>query len=269
MSNKDVSREKSVMLPLESIKPPAHYIRSSFREGFIARIEDEIKQWGRPFEPILVRPTSDEKYEIIDGVHRYYACLRAGIKEIPAIIQELGDAEAILASYRINRARNNVDANDTVKTFYLLVKECKVDPETATRMMRLHPVTRSRILQLYSANPGLIEDVAKGKLSLRKALEMIGKSVEAGRKPSVAKKPEELSDKELIDELRKASGYLFVLSKEVSKRSKSNNKIMKYYSDIRQSVISMLWESINSLRSIEGGRNDTMRNVQREADQMQ
>lgn len=66
-----------------------------------------IKENG-VIHPIIVRPKQDGGYEIISGHRRKRACEKAGIIEIPAIVREMTDEEAIIQMVDSNKQREKV-----------------------------------------------------------------------------------------------------------------------------------------------------------------
>jgi len=72
-------------------------------EDFI-HLRDSIAKQGL-LNPINVRPSKDgaeKAYELIDGLHRFVACLEAGFKEIPAQIIPMNDAQVLEAQMIAN-----------------------------------------------------------------------------------------------------------------------------------------------------------------------
>lgn len=70
-------------------------------------LTDSIKANGL-LEPLIVRPFSDSKYEIISGHRRVTACKELGIQTVPAIIRELNKDEAVIAMVDANLQREHL-----------------------------------------------------------------------------------------------------------------------------------------------------------------
>jgi ParB family chromosome partitioning protein len=60
-------------------------------------------------EPIIVRPLTDGKYEIVDGEHRFRAVKELGQKHIPAVIMKIDDEEAKIRTIVYNSKRGKID----------------------------------------------------------------------------------------------------------------------------------------------------------------
>ena len=73
----------------------------------MAEMTESVKEYGI-LSPILVRPRREGGYEIISGHRRKHACERAGIAELPAVVRELDDDEAVIAMVDTNLQREHI-----------------------------------------------------------------------------------------------------------------------------------------------------------------
>jgi len=88
--------------------------------GDITELTKSIEEEG-VLQPILVRPAKD-RYEIIIGSRRFSAAKAAGLKAIPAIIREMNDDEAIVASLTENIQRGDIEPEEEAKAYKTLLK---------------------------------------------------------------------------------------------------------------------------------------------------
>lgn len=99
--------EKVQKLPVYTISDfPNHPYQVKDNEEMNDFVEN-IKENG-VIHPILVRKKEDGKYEMISGHRRKRACELAGIKEIPAIVREMTDEEAVIAMVDSNKQREKI-----------------------------------------------------------------------------------------------------------------------------------------------------------------
>ena len=98
--------EPEASLPIASIVRNPDQPRKSFDETQLSELSDSIKQNG-VLQPILVRKKG-EKYEIVAGERRYQASKLAGLKEIPAIIRDIDDAEVFQLALIENLQRSDL-----------------------------------------------------------------------------------------------------------------------------------------------------------------
>lgn len=83
------------MIPLASIEPDPRQPRATM--GELGELAASIRDKG-VLEPILVRPSSEDtksQFTIISGERRYRAAMQAGLAEIPAIVMDVGEEEAL------------------------------------------------------------------------------------------------------------------------------------------------------------------------------
>src|SRR4051794_19972536 len=95
-------------LPLETVFPNPNQPRKYFDTIALEELAASIRERG-VMEPIIVRP-KDGRYEIVAGERRYRASKLAGLAEIPAVVRELSDDEAMADSLLENFQREDLTA---------------------------------------------------------------------------------------------------------------------------------------------------------------
>ena len=81
------------MLKINQVEPNREQPRKHFEEDALLELADSIKQYG-VLQPLLVRKRKDY-YEIIAGERRWRAAKLAGVKEVPVIIKEYTEQQAV------------------------------------------------------------------------------------------------------------------------------------------------------------------------------
>ncbi len=107
-SNKRI--ETTVNYNLDMFTPMSNHPFQVRDDSDMQQLMESIKEYG-VIVPILVRPNPIEggaKYEIISGHRRYEACKRLGITDIPVIVRDLTDEEAILTMVDANLQRERI-----------------------------------------------------------------------------------------------------------------------------------------------------------------
>ena len=107
-SNKKI--ETTVNYNLDMFTPMRDHPFQVRDDSDMQQLMESIKEYG-VIVPILVRPNPIEggaKYEIVSGHRRYEACKRLGITDIPAIVRDLTDEEAILTMVDANLQRERI-----------------------------------------------------------------------------------------------------------------------------------------------------------------
>ncbi len=125
-------------------------------------------------KPILIRPNEKEgfKYEIVEGQRRLLAARKVGIKEIPAVVEELNDLEALSRSFRENEESKSLDYKDKSK-FSITLWNKFADWKRAADFSG-YSVQR---LRKWARSVGLPEKVknmvGKGDISEKNAMEIL------------------------------------------------------------------------------------------------
>lgn len=95
-------------LPVEFIQPGKYQPRMDLRPEALEELANSIRSQG-VMQPIVVRPISSSKYEIIAGERRWRASQLAGLDKIPVIIREVPDNAAIAMALIENIQRENLN----------------------------------------------------------------------------------------------------------------------------------------------------------------
>lgn len=91
------SKVSEDVVNLSTVYPPSGYLFDTPTEAIDALAED-IRENGM-LQPLLVRPYYFSCFQIIDGTKRFYAAKKAGLKQIPVRIANIGEIKA--AEYRL------------------------------------------------------------------------------------------------------------------------------------------------------------------------
>lgn len=86
-------------------------------------------------EPLIVRPFSDGKYEIISGHRRVNACKKLGIQTVPAIVKELSKDEAVIAMVDANLQREHLLPGEKAFAYKMKLEAMKHQGKTTSRQV--------------------------------------------------------------------------------------------------------------------------------------
>ena len=95
-------------VPIELIQRGKYQPRTGMHEEALQELASSIRVQG-VMQPIVIRPISADKYEIIAGERRWRACQIVGLDTIPAIIKPVGDEAAIAMSLIENIQREDLN----------------------------------------------------------------------------------------------------------------------------------------------------------------
>ena len=137
------------MLKINQVEPNREQPRKHFEEDALLELADSIKQYG-VLQPLLVRKRKDY-YEIIAGERRWRAAKLAGVKEVPVIIKEYTEQQAVEIALIENIQRENLNPIEEAMAFKKLLTEFDLkQDEVAERVSKSRTaVTNSmRLLKL-------------------------------------------------------------------------------------------------------------------------
>jgi hypothetical protein len=150
---------------------------------------ESVKEYG-VLVPIIARPMADGGYEIVSGHRRKRACELAGMNEIPAIVRDLDDDEAVIIMVDSNLQRENILPSERAKAYQMKLEAIKHQGErrdlTSDQVGQKLRVAVERVaenagesksqvqrfIRLNNLEPPLIDKVDAGKLAFTPAVEL-------------------------------------------------------------------------------------------------
>lgn len=119
------------MVPIELIDPNPNQPRQVM--GDLSELMASISEKGI-IEPIIVRPRGD-RYQIVAGERRYQAAVQVGLKELPAIIREGDDNEALEVALIENLQRKDLTAFEEAEAMQTLAQRCSYTHEMLAKKL--------------------------------------------------------------------------------------------------------------------------------------
>lgn len=252
----DVGREKSELFlcGIEEIIPNRKQPRKRFDEEKILELAESIKEKGI-LEPLLVRK-SGEAYELIVGERRWRAAQRAGLREVPVLLKNVSNREALELGLVENLQREDLGPLEEAEGYRQLIDEFGFTQEelakrigrdrssvtNTLRLLRLPDAVKERLanaalspghgraLLVLPTEADQIEAcrvVLRRGLSVRETEKLVKRW---GRKKPVAPQttgPDEFEWKPLQDDLRRFLGTRV----HISRRGKGGKISIEFYSE--------------------------------------
>jgi ParB family chromosome partitioning protein len=160
-------------LPLSSITPNPRQPREVFDEEAMAELVHSVREIGL-LQPIVVRPSGPDRYELIMGERRWRAAGVAGLDTIPAIVRDSGDEVMLRDALLENLHRAQLNPLEEAAAYDQLLADfgCTHD-ELAGRIGRSRPQI-SNTLRLLRLPPSVQRRIAAGVLSAGHARAVLG-----------------------------------------------------------------------------------------------
>jgi ParB family chromosome partitioning protein len=152
-------------VPVDLIQRGKYQPRIDIDNDSLGELAASIEKQGI-MQPIVIRPISSDKYEIIAGERRWRACQLAGFHEIPAIIKPVDDESAIAMSLIENIQREDLNPIEEAVALKRLQEEFNLTQQEVADAVGKSRTTVTNLLRLIS----LSEEVRK--MLETKSLEM-------------------------------------------------------------------------------------------------
>ena len=125
---KIVEKPVEMKMKITEVEPNREQPRKNFDEDALLELAESIKQFG-VLQPLLVQK-KDDYYEIIAGERRWRAAKLAGLKEVPVIIKDFSEQEAVEISLIENIQRENLNPIEEAAAFKRLMEEFHLKQDT-------------------------------------------------------------------------------------------------------------------------------------------
>lgn len=172
-SIEEIASTSAVKLKIMDIEPNRDQPRKIFDEDALAELADSIAKHG-VIQPLLVRPMPDGSYQLVAGERRWRASRMAGLTEVPVVIKELSDDEAMALALIENLQREDLNAIEEAQGIKALMDTLSLtQDEAAERVGKSRPAV-ANALRLLKLPDSVIAFVSDGKLSPGHARALLG-----------------------------------------------------------------------------------------------
>jgi ParB family transcriptional regulator, chromosome partitioning protein len=159
---------------LAALKPGRFNPRRNFAEAQLEELAASIRERGL-VQPLVVRPSSGDTYEIVAGERRWRAAQLANLHEVPVVVRVLTDQEAVEIAIIENVQREDLNAIEEGEGYKLLIEGHDYTQEDLARIIgksRSHLANTLRLLKL----PESVQDLVRsGELSAGHARPLVGR----------------------------------------------------------------------------------------------
>ena len=160
-------------LPLREIEPDKNQPRKDFDEAALAELADSIARHGL-LQPIAVRAAAGGAYKIIAGERRWRAARMAGLSEVPVVIKDVSDAEAMELALIENLQREDLDPVEEAMGYRQLMDRCQLTQEQAAQKIGKSRSAVANSLRLLNLPEDVLALLKAGKLSTGHAKVLLG-----------------------------------------------------------------------------------------------
>lgn len=151
-------------LRLTEVEPDEEQPRKVFDESTLSELADSIAEHG-VLQPIVVRPSPVGGYTIVAGERRWRAARLAGLTEIPAIVKDLTDSEAMEIALIENLQREDLDPVEEAVGYRQFMERCGYTQEAAAKRLAKSRSAVANSLRLLNLPPKALESLKNGALT--------------------------------------------------------------------------------------------------------
>lgn len=170
---------------ISEIEPDLSQPRKDFNEDALAELARSIEAHG-VLQPLLIRPTASGMYRIVAGERRWRAARMAGLTEVPAVVRELGEAEAAQVALVENLQREDLNAIEEARGFQQLTEKYGLTQEQIADAVGKSRPAVTNALRLLSLPGEIVKLVETGDLSAGHAKAIL--SAEEKNRSALAKR---------------------------------------------------------------------------------
>ena len=146
-------------------RPSAFQPRKQFNPEELKNLSDSIRQQG-VLQPIIVRPTDTDFFEIIAGERRWRASVLAGLDTIPAIVKVADDNTVLAWALIENIQREQLNAIEEAEALRRLVDEFAITHDEVSKMVGKSRSTVTNLLRLLNLEPPVKAFLIDGNLEM-------------------------------------------------------------------------------------------------------
>ena len=147
--------------------------RRDFDDHALQELAQSIRSSGI-IQPLVVRKTAKDGYELIAGERRLRAAKLAGLKQVPIVIRKSTDREALELALIENIQRQNLNCVDEAVAYFQLIQDFSLTQEEVSERVGKDRATISNYLRLLRLPEAIIDDLKRQVLSFGHGKALLG-----------------------------------------------------------------------------------------------
>ena len=228
------------MVKLSKIEPNKDQPRQYFDEEGLEELTESIRQVG-VVTPILLQDRGDH-YEIVAGERRWRAALKAGLKEIPAVIKNYTEKEILEISIIENLQREDISDIEEAVAYKRLMDEFDMTQEEVAKTLGKSRTAVTNKIRLLKLEPEVQDLIMKHKLSEGNARAIIGVT---DREEQIALANKIVEDGLNVRDVEKLIRDRNKPAREVAQKSKKEEQLEAVYRSIEETLKQKLGTKVN------------------------
>ena len=179
------------MIPLDRISISAFNVRAEeyFGDEEDQELVESIGSFG-VLQPIIVRTVGD-MYELYSGRRRFLSAKESGLTEIPCIIMDVDDDEALDISLSENLFRKDLDPVTVGRALKRRIDGSGISLREYARRIGMPISTLSEFIRMTDLSPDMQNEVQSGKVTFRDALKVVRMNLPLNKEMELASEARE------------------------------------------------------------------------------
>ena len=203
-----MEQRKIMEIPIDIIIPNPYQPRKTFSQVALNELSESIKVYGI-LQPITVRKLGESRYELVAGERRLKAAKIAGLKNVPAIINNMSDESSAVLALIENLQREDLNFLEEAQGYENLIKDHNFTQQVLAEKLGKNQSTianKLRILRLSDENKEKIMENALSERHARALLKLPDEALRSKVLDSIIKndltvKKTEKLIKDVLDDL--------------------------------------------------------------------
>jgi ParB family chromosome partitioning protein len=168
-------RQGAGSIPIKAIRASPHPTRTESRPELLEELAASIKATGL-IQPLIVRPVPGfpHQFEVVAGERRLRAAQLAGFTDVPAVIREFNDREALAVSLIENIQREELSPSDEARALKRLIEEFALTHEQVAHAIGRSRAAVSNLLRLLDLPAEVATMLETRTLSMGHARALLG-----------------------------------------------------------------------------------------------
>ena len=158
-------KEQQRSLPVTALQPGKYQPRTQMDKVSLDELAASIRAQGL-MQPILVRPVAQDRYEIIAGERRWRAAQLAGLAEVPTLIRDIPDENALAMALIENIQRENLNPLEEALGLQRLVDEFSLTHQQAADAVGRSRPAASNLLRLLALAQPVQDMLMAGEIDM-------------------------------------------------------------------------------------------------------
>src|SRR5579859_2706650 len=243
-------------IPIDSIDPNPYQTRRRINEAALEELAESIRASG-VIQPVVLRPITNGRFQLVAGERRWHASRRAGKATIPAVVRQISNEQAMEITIIENLQREDLNPMEQARAFERLSREFSLTQEQIAsrtgkdrasianfiRLLKLPEDVQNaleagvlslghgKVLLALAGFPEHLEraarEIIEKQLSVRQTEELVGKLLNPQAAEQKQEKPPRQLDPNVRDAQRSLESSLGV-KVEILDRKGKGKIILKY-----------------------------------------